>query len=81
MAHRSGERPRQAPPRQMLRAAPRPDSRLLAPPPRETTQVRIRPLPERRPPRIRIRLRWYDVLCLALIAAALLELYARHGRA
>ena len=75
MAHRSGQR-HQAPPRQMLRAAPRPDSRLLAPP-RETTQVRIRPLPQ---PRRLIRLRWHDALCLALIAAAILALYLRHGR-
>jgi hypothetical protein len=46
---------------------------LLAPPAARRTEVRIGPLPQ--PRRSRIRLRWPDVLCAALIAAAAIALY------
>lgn len=68
MAHRSGER-RPAPPPE----PERPEYMVLAP---RRAEVRIRPLPQRRPPRFRIRLNWLDLLCIALIAVAAVALYA-----
>lgn len=69
MAHRSGERhARQAPP------PPEPESMLLAPPPPRRTEVRLRPIPQRRPPRFHLRIRWFDVACLLVIVVALVAL-------
>ena len=80
MAHRSGygtdsRRPRPAQPSLPPEAAPQAESRLLAGPLPGTTQVRIRPLPPRR--QTRFRLRWYDILCVAMILAAAVALYVR----
>jgi hypothetical protein len=71
MAHRSGERhPRQVPPHLLPPAQP--ESMLLAPPPPRTTEIRVRPLPQRRPARFRIR--WFDLIAITLIVAAVAAL-------
>jgi hypothetical protein len=73
MAHRSGEHPPALP---RHRAGQRPEYQVLGPPPQvpRRTEVRIGPLPQ---PPAPFRVRWYDILAIALIILALAELYAR----
>jgi hypothetical protein len=80
MAHRSGHRAdsvpsRPVPPPLPPPASPRPDSRLLAPPSPADTRVHVRPVPVRPPAGFRVR--WYDLIAIALIVAAAVALYVR----
>jgi hypothetical protein len=80
MTHRSGYRadprhPRPVPPSLLPPTGPRPDSQLLTPPSPDTAQVRVRPVPALPP--ARFRLCWWDILAIALIAAAVVALYVR----